>query len=533
MSGKADKGENMNAGLSAGNSAGKRDCFARSDSAARKLAEQESANRDFESRDFDGHDFVERVLIENGLELPVPVESNSTVKSETVKSETAEPEATESQTAEQAAQSGTESGSAAGPAAEPDSVSGASGRAPRLRFAGFTEPWQEKKFSDLAVIRRGLTYKPGNVVSEGIRVLRSSNINEDVFELHDDDVFVEDESVNIPYVENGDILITSANGSNRLVGKHALICGIEENSAVHGGFMLAASSAVPDFVNALMGSSWYSKFISTYVAGGNGAIGNLKKSDLDEQPVFVPSDIEEQRLVGRFFSGLDRIISVQERKTELLRLSKKYFLQNMFPRRGESAPRLRFAGFTEPWQTKKFSDFTYASSVRNKDNLDLVPYAITNEHGFIPQNEAHDEFGYMKNTDRSAYRIVSPDSFGYNPARINIGSIGFYDGCDDVIVSSLYEIFKTDESVDDRFLSYWFKTNDFQNWIARLQEGSVRLYFYYDKLRECKIPVPPSVGEQRQIGMFFSGLDRIIRVQERKTEALRRAKKYYLQNMFA
>ncbi len=159
-----------------------------------------------------------------------------------------------------------------------------------------------------------------------------------------------------------------------------------------------------------------------------------------------------------------------------------------------NAPRLRFAGFTEPWQTKKFSDFTYASSVRNKDNLDLVPYAITNEHGFIPQNEAHDEFGYMKNTDRSAYRIVSPDSFGYNPARINIGSIGFYDGCDDVIVSSLYEIFKTDESVDDRFLSYWFKTNDFQNWIARLQEGSVRLYFYYDKLRECKIPVPPSVG---------------------------------------
>ena len=197
------------------------------------------------------------------------------------------------------------------------------------------------------------------------------------------------------------------------------------------------------------------------------------------------------------------------------------------------APRLRFAGFTEPWQTKKFSDFTYASSVRNKDNLDLVPYAITNEHGFIPQNEAHDEFGYMKNTDRSAYRIVSPDSFGYNPARINIGSIGFYDGCDDVIVSSLYEIFKTDESVDDRFLSYWFKTNDFQNWIARLQEGSVRLYFYYDKLRECKIPVPPSVGEQRQIGMFFSGLDRIIRVQERKTESLRQAKKYFLQNMFA
>ena len=100
MSGKADKGENMNAGLSAENSAGKRDCFARSDSAARKLAEQESANRDFESRDFDGHDFVEWVLIENGLELPVPVESNSTVKSETVKSETVKSETVKSEAAE-------------------------------------------------------------------------------------------------------------------------------------------------------------------------------------------------------------------------------------------------------------------------------------------------------------------------------------------------------------------------------------------------------------------------------------------------
>ncbi len=149
MSGKADKGENMNAGLSAENSVGKRDCFARSDSAARKLAEQESANRDFESRDFDGHGFVERVLIENGLELPVPVESNSTVKSETVKSETvkseaAEPEATESQTAEQAAQSGTESGSAAGAAARPD---------------GFTQPWQTRKLEDFGSSYGGLSGK--------------------------------------------------------------------------------------------------------------------------------------------------------------------------------------------------------------------------------------------------------------------------------------------------------------------------------------------------------------------------------------
>ena len=527
MSGKADKGENMNAGLSAENSAGKRDCFARSDSAARKLAEQESANRDFESRDFDGHDFVERVLIENGLELPVPVESNSTVKSETVKSEAAEPEATESQTAEQAAQSGTESGSAAGKAAEPHSVSGVSGRSPRLRVHGFTQPWQEKKFSDLAVIRRGLTYKPGNVVSEGIRVLRSSNINEDVFELHDDDVFVEDESVNIPYVENGDILITSANGSNRLVGKHALICGIEENSAVHGGFMLAASSAVPDFVNALMGSSWYSKFISTYVAGGNGAIGNLKKSDLDEQPVFVPSDIEEQRLVGRFFSSLDRIIRVQERKTEALRQAKKYFLQNMFPRRGESAPRLRVHGFTQPWQTRKLGELFEEYSEKN--HPELPPLSVVQGGGTVLRDESDRNLQYDKSgLDR--YKAVWENDF-----ILHLRSFegGLEKATVEGLISPAYHTFRG-KGIDPRFYYLYFRSHEFVSkklvpHIYGIRDGkSIDI----EGMKSIDVPYP-SVGEQRQIGMFFSGLDRIISVQERKTEALRRAKKYYLQNMFA
>lgn len=74
--------------------------------------------------------------------------------------------------------------------------------------------------------------------------------------------------------------------------------------------------------------------------------------------------------------------------------------------------------------------------------MKLKAYAITNEHGFIPQNEAHDDFGYMKNTDRTAYNIVRPHSFAYNPARINVGSIGYYEGQENVIVSSLYEVFR-------------------------------------------------------------------------------------------
>ena len=112
-----------------------------------------------------------------------------------------------------------------------------SGYTPMIRFKGFTDDWELCKYSDIATTRRGLTYKPDDIVDGGKRVLRSSNINEDTFEIHDDDVFVNEEAINIPYVKNGDILITSANGSSRLVGKHAIVCDIPDNCVVHGGFM--------------------------------------------------------------------------------------------------------------------------------------------------------------------------------------------------------------------------------------------------------------------------------------------------------
>ena len=201
--------------------------------------------------------------------------------------------------------------------------------APEIRFAGFTDPWEQRKFSELAEIRRGLTYKPSDICEDGIRVLRSSNINEDSFVIGKDDVFVRQEAINIPYAQAGDILITSANGSSRLVGKHAIIDGIADNSTVHGGFMLLASAKNPQFVNASMSSSWYAKFINIFVAGGNGAIGNLNKNNLDEQSVLVPSEPEQQQ-IGMFFQNLDNLITLHQRKLEKLNSIKKSMLEKMF-----------------------------------------------------------------------------------------------------------------------------------------------------------------------------------------------------------
>ncbi|HFD1813814.1 TPA: restriction endonuclease subunit S [Enterococcus hirae] len=201
-------------------------------------------------------------------------------------------------------------------------------KVPEIRFPGFTEDWEERKFGEIVQVSRGLTYKPSDVQIEGIRVLRSSNINEDVFVLRDDDVFVKPDAVNIAPIKNGDILITSANGSSRLVGKHAIVNGLQDKT-VHGGFMLRVKSKNTWFTNSLMSSRWYNYFINIYVSGGNGAIGNLRKYDLESQTIIVPDD-EEQQKIGAFFKQLDDTIALHQRKLDLLKEMKKGFLQKMF-----------------------------------------------------------------------------------------------------------------------------------------------------------------------------------------------------------
>lgn len=243
--------------------------------------------------------------------------------------------------------------------------------------------------------------------------------------------------------------------------------------------------------------------------------------------VSLPPLAEQVRIVDILITQ-DILIDLLKKKTELLQLLKKNYLRKLFPRNGSDVPEIRFPGFTGPWEQHKFSDFTWASGKRNKSGIQYTPFAITNEHGFVPQKEAHDDFGYMKDTDRTAYTVVTPNSFAYNPARINVGSIGYYDGSENVIVSSLYEVFQAADYVDDRFLWHWFKSDLFPKWIHRLQEGSVRMYFYYDKLCECQMLLP-TIEEQKRIAAYLDSLDNLITLYQRKCDEEKQKKKALMQ----
>ena len=201
---------------------------------------------------------------------------------------------------------------------------------PHVRFKGFEGEWEKVKFGEVAKIRRGLTYSPFNLRDKGIRVLRSSHIDEDTFVISENDVFVNKECINIEYAEEGDILVTAANGSPRLVGKHAIINNIGTNTMVVGGFMLLISSNESTFLNASMSSSWYSQFLKVGVAGGNGAIGNLNKQDLEDCELLIPNKKEERNHIASYFTSLDRQITLQSKRLEKLKQIKAACLDNMF-----------------------------------------------------------------------------------------------------------------------------------------------------------------------------------------------------------
>lgn len=194
-------------------------------------------------------------------------------------------------------------------------------------------------------------------------------------------------------------------------------------------------------------------------------------------------------------------------------------------------PEIRFKDFKNEWKHFSFKEITYKAGIKNSENLSLESYSISNELGFIPQKEQFENGGTMSKADKRMYYIVSSNSFAYNPARINVGSLGYYQGIKDVIVSSLYEVFKTSDMVDDLFLLYWLKTNIFKRMIEQYQEGGVRLYFFFDKLQKCQIKIP-SLQEQQKIAFHFQKLDSLIQVTTKKLASLKQIKAASLQSMF-
>jgi type I restriction enzyme S subunit len=399
---------------------------------------------------------------------------------------------------------------------------------PRIRFRGFTEDWEQRKLDDIAKIKTGGgTPKTANPEywSGNIPWIQSSDLVEGDI-VH----------VNINKFINNNALKNSA---AKLISRDSIALvtrvGVGKVAVINQDFTTSQDFlSLSDFDGSDIKFLAYQLYRlmqeNAKVLQGT-SIKGITKTELIEQSISIPSSGQEQNLISAVLSKIDSIITLHQCKLKKLNLAKKSLLQKLFPRNGSQIPGVRFKGFTDAWEQRKFSDITYLSGIKNKENKPYESYSISNEFGFIPQDEQFENGGTMKTADKSMYYIVSQNSFAYNPARINVGSIGYYDKPNNVIVSSLYEVFKTTDIVNDKFLWHWFKSNQFNRLIEKYQEGGVRLYFYYDKLCKGTIDLP-TINEQNKISNLLYSLDLYITLHQRKLERLQEVKKGLLQKMF-
>ena len=393
---------------------------------------------------------------------------------------------------------------------------------PKIRFKGFEGEWKTSTIGDFTTSFSGGTPTAGASEFYGgnIPFIRSGEIHESKTELFLTEAGLNNSSAKV--VEKGTLLYALYGATSGEVGiskiKGAInqaILAIYPNKTVDKRFL----------ANYLQ--SHKEKIVGELLQGGQ---GNLSGTLVKSISVTYPNN-REQQTISDYVDSLDSQISASTSRLASLKQMKAASLQAMFPQEGKTVPKIRFKGFEEEWKKVSFKDFTFHAGTKNRDNLPLESYSISNEFGFKPQNEQFENGGTMTQADKRMYYIVSPNSFAYNPARINVGSLGYYEGKEDVIVSSLYEVFKTDDTICDKFLLYWFKTDIFQKMIEQFQEGGVRLYFFYDKMCKCSLMRPP-LAEQQVIANYFTSLDRQISLQSQRLEKLKQIKSACLDKMF-
>ena len=243
--------------------------------------------------------------------------------------------------------------------------------------------------------------------------------------------------------------------------------------------------------------------------------------------------IPEQRLIGEFFSTLDSLIAAAERQEALLRQKKQAYLQLMFPRKGETQPRLRFSGFTEEWQELRLGKLYMKNTERNGNQFDAEKTLSVSSMTFNPLgNGAAEE-------SLASYKILRIADAAFEGHTSNEFAFGRF------VVNTVGAGIMSPRFASIRPTDFWWQSCDLDFWACYLHDegvmkrilvrstkrGTMMNELVFDDFFAGKMRVP-SLPEQRLIGRFFSTLDSLISAAEKRAKHLRTLKGSYLQRMF-
>ncbi|MCT4168142.1 restriction endonuclease subunit S [Elizabethkingia anophelis] len=394
-----------------------------------------------------------------------------------------------------------------------------------MRFPSFEGEWETKKLGDLCKIYDG-THQTPNYVESGIPFYSVEHITSNNF---DKTKYISEEvyekEIKRVKIEGGDILMTRIGdiGTSKYIDWN-----VKASFYVSLALIKQSSHINSKYLNQFISTDFFQKELwhrTIHVAFPK----KINLGEIDNCIVNYPSN-SEQKKISDFLSLLDERILTQSKIIKELNVLKTTITKRIF------SGQLRFKNASgdnyEDWKTKKLGDVTTLINKRNKNNEKLPVYSINNKLGFVPQSE---QFEGVDSEDRgydiTLYKIIDKNTFAYNPARINVGSIGYSGNLENIIISSLYVCFKTEEFVNDNFLFQYLKTDFFNKEVLRNVEGGVRDYLFYENFARIKFDLP-CVEEQRKIADYLSSIDLKVDIEIQILNKLEEQKKFLLQQMF-
>jgi len=395
-----------------------------------------------------------------------------------------------------------------------------------LRFPEFTEEWETKKLGEIATFSKGKGISKSDVEENGIiECIRYGELY-----THYREVINEIKSktnVNpstLVLSEKNDVIIPASGETTIDIATAS--CVLKSGIALGGDLNIIKTNNNGIFLSYYLNSK--KKMEIANLAQGISVV-HLYSSQLASLSLSLPK-LNEQNRISSFLALIDERIQTQNKIIEELKLlkitiSKKLFLRLLRFKNGNNENYI-------DWNTKKLGEVTTLINKRNKNNEKLPVYSINNKLGFVPQSE---QFEGVDSEDRGydikLYKIIDKDTFAYNPARINVGSIGYSENLENIIISSLYVCFKTDNTVNDNFLYQYLKTVFFNREVLKNVEGGVRDYLFYDNFARIKFDLP-CIEEQKKIADYLLSIDSKIDIESQLLHKFEEQKRYLLANLF-
>ena len=395
---------------------------------------------------------------------------------------------------------------------------------PEIRFAGFTDPWEQRKLGELCSFSKGYGYSKNNLRDQGTPIILYGRLYTNYeTQIHSVDTFV-DPLENSVYTEGGEVIVPA---SGETAEDISIASVVEKPGIILGGDLnIITPSAVVNPVFLALELSYGKPHFDLAKRAQGKSVVHIHNEDI-ANVFFDRPCIAEQRRIGGFFDRLDSLITLHQRKYDKLCVLKKSMLDKMFPKGGSLYPEIRFAGFTDPWEQRKLGELFEESDERASDR-EILSVSVAN--GIYPASESDRETN--PGASLANYKIVHSGDVVYNSMRMWQGAVDAsrYDG----IVSPAYVVARPNSEVYARFFARLLRQPMLLKQYQQVSQGNSKdtQVLKFDDFASIGISMPVSENEQRRIGGFFDRLDSLITLHQRKLELLRNIKKSMLDKMF-